>query len=106
MPTKGKESASSSDDVKPNTRASTSTTEESKLDKLMLMVRACALRPPRDNVLLCNSSCKSARAGLISCLQQAHRAGRDGSNSPSVIVLEEGSRACLEWLGLEQLRGP
>ena len=40
MPTKGKESTSSSDDVKPNTRASASSMEDSKLEQIMSMMKA------------------------------------------------------------------
>ena len=57
MPTKGKESASLLDDVKPNTRASTSTIKESKLDKLMLMMEGM-----RSNIISING-----RLNTIEC---------------------------------------
>jgi hypothetical protein len=40
MPAKGKESASSSDYVNPNIRASTSSMKDSKLDQIISMMKA------------------------------------------------------------------
>jgi hypothetical protein len=80
MPAKGKESTSLSDDVKPNTRVSTSTIEESKLDKLMLMMEGM-----RSDIISINGRLNTIKRRLDS-LEDASSQAPAPTPTPTPIV--------------------